>query len=508
MGETFLITELRGRQILDSRGNPTVEAEVIVNKSDAEGKFTTENPVMGRAAVPSGASTGRFEAVELRDKEKAYLGQGVTRAVSHINHQLQQDLLGKEVLRQLEIDRLLCEIDGTENKGALGANAILGVSLAVAKAAAATKKQPLYRYLRESLGQAGSHAFQCDSSHGCGKFAKQIADNWKKMKAEYQGKYVMPLPMMNILNGGKHARNTVDFQEFMIMPVGAESFRDALRMGTEIYHTLKKILSADGKSTAVGDEGGFAPDLKDAFEVFDYLTKAVEEAGYVCGKDIVFAMDAAASELYEKNSGMYFFPGESEVLQKKEEKEYNFKVKDTTLEGVPDTKKMSVMRSTKEMIALYEELCNRYPIYSIEDGLHEEDWEGWKELTKQLGNKVQLVGDDLFVTNSKRLKRGIEENCGNSILIKLNQIGTLSETMEAISLAHANGFTAIVSHRSGETEDTTIADLAVALSCGQIKTGAPCRTDRVAKYNQLLRIEEELREEAVYPGMDAFRLRK
>lgn len=477
MGETFLITKLKGRQILDSRGNPTVEAEVIVNDT-----------IMGRAAVPSGASTGRFEAVELRDKEKAYLGQGVTKAVSHINHQLLQDLLRKDVTNQQEIDRLLCEIDGTENKGALGANAILGVSLAVAKAAAKTKEEPLYRSLKTTAIEMGSK-------------------NTVK-KQEYKDKFVMPVPMMNILNGGKHAKNTVDFQEFMIMPVGASTFSEALRMGTEIYHTLKKILSADGKSTSVGDEGGFAPDLKDAFEVFDYLTKAVEEAGYVCGKDIVFAMDAAASELYEENSGMYFFPGESEVLRQKEEKEYNFKVKDTTTEGVPDTKRMSVMRSTGEMISLYEELCARYPIYSIEDGLNEEDWEGWKELTKRLGNKVQLVGDDLFVTNSKRLKRGIEEKCGNSILIKLNQIGTLTETMEAISLAHENGFAAIVSHRSGETEDTTIADLAVALCCGQIKTGAPCRTDRVAKYNQLLRIEEELKDEAVYPGMDAFGLRK
>lgn len=477
MGETFLITKLKGRQILDSRGNPTVEAEVTVNDT-----------IIGRAAVPSGASTGRFEAVELRDKEKAYLGQGVTKAVSHINHQLLQDLLRKDVTNQQEIDRLLCEIDGTENKGALGANAILGVSLAVAKAAAKTKEEPLYRSLKTTAIEMGSK-------------------NTVK-KQEYKDKFVMPVPMMNILNGGKHAKNTVDFQEFMIMPVGASTFSEALRMGTEIYHTLKKILSADGKSTSVGDEGGFAPDLKDAFEVFDYLTKAVEEAGYVCGKDIVFAMDAAASELYEENSGMYFFPGESEVLRQKEEKEYNFKVKDTTTEGVPDTKRMSVMRSTGEMISLYEELCARYPIYSIEDGLNEEDWEGWKELTKRLGNKVQLVGDDLFVTNSKRLKRGIEEKCGNSILIKLNQIGTLTETMEAISIAHENGFAAIVSHRSGETEDTTIADLAVALCCGQIKTGAPCRTDRVAKYNQLLRIEEELKDEAVYPGMDAFGLRK
>ena len=505
MGETFLITEIRGRQILDSRGNPTVEAEVTVNKSVTEGNAVVENSMTGRAAVPSGASTGKFEAVELRDKESAYLGQGVTKAVSHINHQIRQDLLNKDVCEQIKIDRLLCEIDGTNNKGGLGANAVLGVSLAAAKAAAKAKKMPLYRYLREEIcRKAGSQ----DSSQEHKIFAKQSFGNQINMKAEYQNKYVMPVPMMNILNGGKHAKNTVDFQEFMIMPVGAASFSEALRMGTEIYHTLKKILSADGKSTSVGDEGGFAPDLKDAYEVFDYLTRAVEEAGYVCGKDIVFAMDAAASELYEANSGMYFFPGETESLQKKEEKEYNFKVKDTTLEGVPDTKKLSVMRSTSEMISLYEELCERYPLYSIEDGLHEEDWDGWRDLTKRLGNKVQLVGDDLFVTNSKRLQKGIEKNCGNSILIKLNQIGTLTETMEAISLAHENGFSAIVSHRSGETEDTTIADLAVAMCCGQIKTGAPCRTDRVAKYNQLLRIEEELREEAVYPGMDAFHLRK
>ncbi len=496
MGETYLITKLQGRQILDSRGNPTVEAEVTVNDS-----------IVGRAAVPSGASTGRFEAVELRDKEKAYLGQGVTKAVSHINHQLLQDLLGKDVTRQREIDSLLCEIDGTKNKGALGANAILGVSLGAAKAAAKAKAKPLYRYLRESIGEADGAFLQCDTAKECGMAAKQLSENWKNLKAEYQKKYVMPVPMMNILNGGRHAKNTVDFQEFMIMPIGAESFHEALRMGTEVYHTLKKILAEDGKSTAVGDEGGFAPDLKDAFEVFDYLVRAVEKAGYVCGKDIVFAMDAAASELYEENSGMYFFAGESEVLQNKQEKEYDFNVKDTTA-AVPDTKALSVMRSTDEMIKLYEKLCDRYPIYSIEDGLHEEDWEGWRELTRRLGNRVQLVGDDLFVTNSKRLERGIKEQCGNSILIKLNQIGTLTETIEAIALAHQNGFTAIVSHRSGETEDTTIADLAIALSCGQIKTGAPCRTDRVAKYNQLLRIEEELKEDAGYPGPDAFHLRK
>ena len=486
MRETFYITEVKGRQILDSRGNPTVEAEINVSKykveddttkqTAAEEKMDGEKVITGRASVPSGASTGKFEAVELRDKEKAYLGQGVTKAVSHVNHQIRQDILGREITCQPEIDRMLCEIDGTPNKGGLGANATLGVSIAVAKAAAKAKEMPLYAYL------------------------KQIGENGEK--------FILPVPMMNILNGGKHAKNTVDFQEFMIMPVGAKNFSEAIRMGCEIYHTLKKILAADGKSTSVGDEGGFAPDLKDAFEVFEYLKKAVEEAGYTCGRDVVFSMDAAASELYEPNSGMYFFPGETDNLQKKEEKEYDFKVKDTTLEGVPDTKRLSVMRTTSEMISLYEELCSRFPIFSIEDGLHEEDWEGWKDLTKRLGNKVQLVGDDLFVTNPKRLQKGIDEKCANAILIKPNQIGTLTETMEAIKLAHQNGYRAIVSHRSGETEDTTIADLAVALSCGQIKTGAPCRTDRVAKYNQLLRIEEELRDEAVYPGIDAFGLRK
>ena len=486
MKETFFITEVKGRQILDSRGNPTVEAEVIASKykveddkakqTAADEKVEGEKAIIGRASVPSGASTGKFEAVELRDKEKAYLGQGVTKAVSHVNHQIRQDILGREITCQPEIDRMLCEIDGTPNKGGLGANATLGVSIAVAKAAAKAKEMPLYAYL------------------------KQIGENGEK--------FILPVPMMNILNGGKHAKNTVDFQEFMIMPVGAKNFSEAIRMGCEIYHTLKKILAADGKSTSVGDEGGFAPDLKDAFEVFEYLKKAVEEAGYTCGRDVVFSMDAAASELYEPNSGMYFFPGETDNLQKKEEKEYDFKVKDTTLEGVPDTKRLSVMRTTSEMISLYEELCSRFPIFSIEDGLHEEDWEGWKDLTKRLGNKVQLVGDDLFVTNPKRLQKGIDEKCANAILIKPNQIGTLTETMEAIKLAHQNGYRAIVSHRSGETEDTTIADLAVALSCGQIKTGAPCRTDRVAKYNQLLRIEEELRDEAVYPGIDAFGLRK
>ena len=450
MGETFFITKVKGRQILDSRGNPTVEAEVEVN-----GRIT------GRAAVPSGASTGQFEAVELRDGEPAYLGQGVTKAVANINEKIQPVLLNKNILLQSEIDACLCQTDGTENKEKLGANAILGVSLATAKAAAKANGLPLYRYL-------GNHTA-----------------------------YQLPVPIMNILNGGKHAKNTVDFQEFMIMPVGAKCFSEALQMGTEVYHTLKKLLAQDGKATAVGDEGGFAPDLKDAFEVFDYLTKAVEEAGYICGKDIVFAMDVAASELFEKNSGLYYFQGES-IVKKQEQK------KTAT---IPDTKETEVMRSTDEMIDLYEKLCNRYPIYSIEDGLDEEDWEGWKKLTQRLGDRVQLVGDDLFVTNTKRLKRGIEEKCGNSILIKLNQIGTVTETIEAIKMAHEAGFTAIVSHRSGETEDTVIADFAVALSCGQIKTGAPCRTDRVAKYNQLLRIEEELGPAAHYPGIGAFQVK-
>ncbi len=321
---------------------------------------------------------------------------------------------------------------------------MLGVSIAAAKAAAESLKLPLYRY----LGGTAAH--------------------------------MLPVPMMNILNGGRHAKNTVDFQEFMIMPVGAKSFREALCMGSEVYHALKKILEKDRKSTAVGDEGGFAPDLKDAFEVFDYLTRAVEDAGYLCGRDIVFAMDAAASELYDKKRQMYVFEGESEILKKQQ----------------PNVE--AVVRTAEEMILLYEELCGRYPIYSIEDGLDEEDWEGFQKLTERLGSTVQLVGDDLFVTNTRRLKQGIAKRCANSILIKLNQIGTISETMEAIGTAHLAGYTAVVSHRSGETEDTTIADLAVALNCGQIKTGAPCRSDRVAKYNQLLRIEEELSDTACY----------
>lgn len=430
------IMEVFGREIMDSRGNPTVEAEVVVKNHE------TKRISMGRAAVPSGASTGRFEAVELRDGDKRYGGAGVKKAVSHINDKIAKELVGKNALNQKKIDARLIELDGTENKKRLGANAMLGVSIALAKASANALHLPLYLYL------GGANA--CE----------------------------LPVPMMNILNGGKHAKNTVDFQEFMIMPVGAESFQEALCMGAEVYHSLKKILAKDGKSTAVGDEGGFAPDLKDAFEVLDYLVKAVNAAGYECGEDIVFAMDAAASELYDEEKGMYFFEGESAIAGG----------------GVP------ILRTTEEMILLYEELCSKYPLYSIEDGLNEEDWAGFKQLTEKLGGKVQLVGDDLFVTNTSRLRKGIAGSCANSILIKLNQIGTISETMEAIQMAHRAGYTAVVSHRSGETEDTTIADLAVALNCGQIKTGAPCRTDRVAKYNQLLRIEQELGNSAVYPG--------
>lgn len=435
------IIKICGREIMDSRGNPTVEAEVVVKN------HMTKRISEGRAAVPSGASTGQFEAVELRDGDKRYGGAGVKKAVSHINEKIAKELIGENALDQKKIDAKLIELDGTENKKKLGANAMLGVSIATAKAAAEALHLPFYQY----LGGVGAH--------------------------------VLPVPMMNILNGGKHAKNTVDFQEFMIMPIGAKSFQEALRMGAEVYHSLKKILAQDGKSTAVGDEGGFAPDLKDAFEVFDYLSKAVQAAGYECGKDIVFAMDAAASELYDEKSGMYYFEGESEILKKEQ----------------PNSNVEGIMRTTEEMILLYEELCSKYPLVSIEDGLNEEDWDGFKLFTDRLGSKVQLVGDDLFVTNTARLKKGIAAGCANSILIKLNQIGTISETMEAIEMAHRAGYTAVVSHRSGETEDATIADLAVALNCGQIKTGAPCRTDRVAKYNQLLRIEEELSGTAVYP---------
>ena len=448
----IIIQNVIGREVLDSRGNPTVEAEVYLSDGS-----------VGRGISPSGASTGEFEALELRDTdEKRYFGKGVKKAVENINTTIRETICGMDATDIYGVDLAMRKADNTMDKSSLGANAILAVSIAVTRAAAKSCNMPLYRFL------GGVNANK------------------------------MPVPMMNILNGGAHAKNTVDFQEFMIMPVSACCFSEALRMGAEIYHTLKNILNKDGKSTGVGDEGGFAPDLKDAFMVFDYLTRAVNEAGYECGKDIVFAMDAAASELYESNSGMYYFPGESQVLQKE-------KFIDSEVE-IPDTESTRVLRTTDDMIALYEELCNRYPIYSIEDGLNEEDWEGWKKLTQRLGHRVQLVGDDLFVTNSERLRKGINEGCANSILIKLNQIGTVSETLETVKLAHKSGYTAVISHRSGETEDTTIADLAVALNSGQIKTGAPCRTDRVAKYNRLLRIEENLGEIAPYPGKSAFNI--
>lgn len=420
------ITEINGREILDSRGNPTVEAEVTV-KNNRTGENFTES-----AAVPSGASTGRFEAVELRDGEPRYFGLGVEKAVENINKKIRPLLLGQQVYQQMAVDHMLAEADGTENKSNLGANAMLGVSLACARAAAAALKMPLYRY----LGGINSH--------------------------------LLPVPMMNILNGGKHAVNTVDFQEFMIMPVKASSFREALRICAEIYHNLKKLLQEKGLSTGIGDEGGFAPDLPDADAVLSLLVEAVETAGYKPGEEIKIALDVAASELYSEKTGMYHFPGESSL------------------------KGEEVVRDTAEMIAYYETLVSRYPIISIEDGLAEDDWEGFVELSKRLGDKIQLVGDDLFVTNVKRLDAGIKLKAANAILVKVNQIGTLTEAFQAVELAQKNGYQTVISHRSGETEDTFIADIAVALNAGQIKTGAPCRSDRVAKYNRLLKIEEEL----------------
>ncbi len=421
MDMNYEIISVRGREILDSRGNPTVEAEVEL-----------ECGAIGRAAVPSGASTGKFEAVELRDGGGRYLGKGVKKAVEHINTELAEAVLFENAMNQKRIDKLLCEADGTENKERLGANAILAVSLATARAAAGALGIPLYRYL--------------GGVYGC----------------------QLPTPMMNILNGGKHADNTVDLQEFMIMPVGAENFCEGLRMCAEIYHTLKALLKKDGYSTAVGDEGGFAPDLKNAEEVLNYMVRAVQETGYEPGTDVKFAIDAAASELYNEEIDRYEFPGESKINGSK------------------------VTRTTEEMIEYFRHLACEYPICSIEDALHEEDWVGWQLLTKTLGTTVQLVGDDLFVTNTKRLKKGIELHAGNAILIKVNQIGTLSESLEAIEAAKKAGFKTVISHRSGETEDTFIADLAVAVNAGQIKTGAPCRSERVSKYNELLRIEEKI----------------
>lgn len=426
------IIRVHAREILDSRGNPTVEAEVTVIEEES-GRCLT-----ARESVPSGASTGKFEAIELRDGSKRYFGLGVWKVVEHVNTKIERALLGKNVLEQAVIDRILVEEDGTENKGNLGANAILGVSLACAKTAAKVLGMPLYRY----LGGVSAH--------------------------------VLPVPMMNVVNGGVHAGNSIDFQEFMIMPVGALDYREGLRMGAEVYHYLKQILKKDGLETAVGDEGGFAPDLKNTREVFCYLKRAVEAAGYRPGEDVVFAMDAAASELYEEKTGAYLFNGEAGGT------------------GKP------LVRTTDEMIRLYEELVEEFPIVSIEDGLHEEDWEGWRKLTKRLGGKIQLVGDDLFVTNPKRIQCGIKFKAGNAVLIKLNQIGTLTEAMEAIELAKCAGYQTVISHRSGETEDTFLADLAVAVNAGQVKTGAPCRGERTAKYNQLLRIEEELGKAASY----------
>ena len=426
------IVEVHGREILDSRGNPTVAAIVTV-KDKETGRCTK-----GIAAVPSGASTGQFEAVELRDGEIRYFGLGVHHAVKNVDEKIASVLVGENALEQIRIDRILRETDGTDNKSNLGANAMLAVSMAVARAAAEALGLPLYRYF--------------------GGISPRL----------------LPVPMMNILNGGKHAANTVDFQEFMIMPVQAENFAEGLRICAEIYHNLKKLLEEKGLSTGVGDEGGFAPDLPDAESVLDFLVEAINASGYVPGQDIKIAMDAASSELYNEKTGMYHFPGESKL------------------------KGEEVLRDTGEMISYYERLVENYPIISIEDGLDENDWDGWQELTKRLGEKIQLVGDDLFVTNTKRLDAGIKLHCGNAILVKVNQIGTLSEAFEAVEMAHKNGYKAVISHRSGETEDTTIADIAVALNAGQIKTGAPCRSDRVAKYNRLLAIEEELKDAAAY----------
>lgn len=423
------ILDVKAREILDSRGNPTVEAEVIC-----------EAGIAGRASVPSGASTGKFEALELRDRDEKdrYDGKGVNKAVANVNVDIKDIVAGHSVTEQMHLDRMMIAYDGTENKSRLGANAMLSVSMASARAGAEMSGLPLFQYL------GGTYA------------------------------HILPVPMMNIINGGAHTTSALDFQEFMIMPVGACCFREALRMGTEVYHVLRKLLLDGGHVTAVGDEGGFAPNLKNAEEALDYLMRAVERAGYQPGEDVTFAMDAAASELYNDETGKYIFEGESR------------------LKGSP------VVRSADEMIAYYKKLTEKYPLRSIEDGLDEEDWEGWGHMTRELGNRVQLVGDDLFVTNSARLQRGIQMGAANAILIKVNQIGTVSEAMKAIETAKRAGYKVIVSHRSGETEDSFIADLAVGVNAGQIKTGAPCRSDRVVKYNQLLRIEDMLGASAAY----------
>ena len=420
------IADISARQILDSRGNPTVEVDVV-----------TESGYLGRAAVPSGASTGKYEAVELRDgAKKHWMGKGVSKAIKNVNTVIAEALHGAYVTEQRALDELMITLDGTSNKAKLGANAILGVSMAIAKAAAQESQQPLYRYV------GGVNA------------------------------YTLPVPMMNIINGGSHADNSIDFQEFMIMPIGAKTFSEALKMGVEVFHTLKSVLKKNGYSTNVGDEGGFAPNLKSNEEAIETVLKAIKEAGYKAGKDIWIALDPAASEFYNTSK-----------------KTYNF--------HKSDGRKLK----SSEMVAYWDEWRKKYPIYSIEDGLDEDDWSGWQEMTTIMGEAVQLVGDDLFVTNTERLGRGIKEDCANSILIKVNQIGTLTETIDAISMAKANRYTTVMSHRSGETEDSTIADLAVALNTGQIKTGSLSRSDRIAKYNQLLRIEEELGSMAYYPGM-------
>lgn len=422
------IIDVFGREILDSRGNPTVEVEVIL-----------DDGAMGRAAVPSGASTGAFEAVELRDGDsERYLGKGTLKAVSHVNEEIADALIGMEAEDQRAIDAEMIELDGTENKGNFGANAILGASLAVAKAAAQSAELPLYKY----VGGVNAN--------------------------------MLPTPMMNILNGGEHADNNVDFQEFMIMPVGAATFTEALRWCAEIYHTLKKVLHEAGLGGGVGDEGGFAPNFTTNEEPLKYIVEACEKAGYKPGEDIMFAMDPASTEFYDAERGVYVLAGEDREL------------------------------TSEEMVEYWATLVEKYPIISIEDGMAEEDWDGWKALTDRIGNKVQLVGDDLFVTNPKRLAKGIELGCANAILVKVNQIGSLTEALEAVQMAKQAGYACIMSHRSGETEDVTIADLAVATNAGQIKTGAPCRSDRVAKYNQLLRIEEELGDAGQYAGMKAF----
>jgi len=427
-----VIKDIKAREVLDSRGNPTVEADVILS-----------NGIMGRSIVPSGASTGEHEAVELRDGEKGrYLGKGTLKAVENVNTQVRSAMIGSDPFDQEAIDRKLISLDGTKNKSNLGANALLAVSLSCAKASALTKGIPLYSYLNP------------------------------------KDAVTLPVPMMNIINGGEHADNNVDFQEFMIMPVKGPTATEAIRIGAEVFHTLKEILKTMGLSTAVGDEGGFAPNLQSNSQALDVIKEAVEGAGYVFGEDVVIALDPASSEFFDEDAGKYYV--------------------------TRDTSKGKEYLTSDEMIDYYQELCSEYPIVSIEDGLSQNDWSGWNKFTKRMGDRLQIVGDDLFVTNTERLSRGIEEGSSNSILIKLNQIGTLTETVDAIKMAHDNGFTAVISHRSGETEDTTIADLAVGLNTGQIKTGSLSRTDRIAKYNRLIRIEEELGNKAVFPGKDLF----